>query len=494
MAKDLVLAIDQGTTGTTSLVLDQGGRTLGRHNVEFEQHFPQPGWVEHDADEIWRSVEEATRGALSTAQVSGDAIAAIGITNQRETTLLWDRDGGRPIHRAIVWQDRRTAERCAELRADGHLELTRQRTGLVLDPYFSGTKIAWLLDHVAGARARAERGELAFGTIDTFLIHRLSAGAVHATDVTNASRTLLMDLASLRWDDEMLTLLRVPRGVLPTIMPSAGVLARTKGFSTLPDGVPISGVAGDQQAALFGQACFAVGDAKCTYGTGAFVLANIGERPVVSRFGLLTTVAWQAGGEVAYALEGSAFIAGAAVQWLRDGLGLIASAQEIEALARQVTSTDGVFFVPALAGLGAPYWDPEARGLLCGLTRGTTRAHVARAALEGVAHEVSDLLEAMSEDLGRPVGKLRVDGGAASNALLMQEQANFAGAIIERPYELETTARGAAMLAALGAGLFKSKVEVAQMAPIERTFTPDAHFDRGAAREGWKRAVARARA
>jgi glycerol kinase len=473
--------------------MDRDGKTLGRHNVEFEQHFPGPGWVEHEPEGIWQSVADATAGALKAAGVGGDAIAAIGVTNQRETTLVWERAGGKPIHRAIVWQDRRTSDRCAELRAAGHQELARKKTGLVFDPYFSGTKIAWILDHVAGARKRADAGELAFGTVDSFLVSRLSAGQVHATDVTNASRTLLMDLASRRWDAEMCDLLRVPAALLPKIVPSSGILARTQGLGWLPDGIPIAGIAGDQQAALFGQACFDVGDVKCTYGTGAFVLANIGATPVTSRFGLLTTVAWQLGDEVAYALEGSAFIAGAAVQWLRDGLGLIKSASEIEGLARKVESSDGVYFVPALAGLGAPYWDAEARGVVCGITRGTTSAHLARATLEGIAHQVADLVEAMGEDLGRPMGKMRVDGGAAANDLLLTEQARFAALTIERPHDLETTARGAAMLAALGAGLFRSKDDARRMAPIEKTFTPSASPDRKAARAGWKRAVERAR-
>jgi glycerol kinase len=492
MAKQLILAIDQGTTGTTALVMDPDGKTLGRHTVEFDQHYPGPGWVEHEPEGIWRSVVEAGRAALGAASVSGDAIAAIGVTNQRETTLVWDRATGKPIHRAIVWQDRRTSDRCAELRASGHEDLARRRTGLVFDPYFSGTKIAWILDHVAGARRRADDGELAFGTVDSFLLQRLSAGQVHATDVTNASRTLLMDLATRTWDAEMCELLRVPMTVLPKIVPSAGILARTSGLGWLPDGIPIAGIAGDQQAALFGQACFEVGDAKCTYGTGAFILANVGPAPVESRFGLLATVAWQIDGEVAYALEGSAFIAGAAVQWLRDGLGLIRSAAEIEQLARKVDSSDGVFFVPALAGLGAPYWDAEARGVICGITRATTASHLARAVLEGIAHEVADLLDAMREDLGHPLTKMRVDGGAAHNDLLLSEQAHLAGLTIERPHDLETTARGAAMLAALGAGIFRSKDDARRMAPIERTFAPSG-ADPKLARRGWKRAVARAR-
>lgn len=494
MAEQLLLALDQGTTGSTALVMDLSGRTLGRHNVEFEQHFPQPGWVEHEPEDIWDSQVQAAEGALAAAGIAGERIGAIGVTNQRETTLLWDRSTGRAVHRAIVWQDRRTSEACAELRAAGHEALVKERSGLVLDPYFSGTKIAWMLDHVPGCRQRAEQGELAFGTVDSFLIHRLSGGAAHVTDVTNASRTLLMGLEALAWDDELLAVLRVPRQVLPEIVPSAGQVAVTRGFGPLPDGVPVAGIAGDQQAALFGQACFGVGDAKCTYGTGAFVLTNVGTQPVPSRFGLLSTVGWKLGNEVAYALEGSAFIAGAAVQWLRDGLGLIETAPDIEPLARQVDSSDGVFFVPALAGLGAPYWDAEARGVICGLTRGSTAAHLARATLEAVAHEVTDLLEAMSEDLGKPVSHLRVDGGAAANDLLMEEQARLAGLTIERPEDLETTARGAAMLAALGAGFFPDKDAARKMAPLERSFEPPARTaERDAARAGWKAAVAKAR-
>jgi glycerol kinase len=499
MTADLLLAIDQGTTGTTSLVMDTSGATLGRATREFRQHFPAPGLVEHDADEIWHSVLEAVRGALAAAGVDGDRIAAIGITNQRETTLVWERATGRLIHRAIVWQDRRTSGRCAELRAAGHEDAVKATTGLVLDPYFSGTKISWLLDHVEGARVRAERGELAFGTIDSFLVFRLSGGAaggapIHATDVTNASRTLLMNLATLDWDDAMLALFQVPRAVLPKITGSAERIAVTRGFPHLPDGIPIAGIAGDQQAALFGQACFGVGDAKCTYGTGAFVLTNIGRSPLRSRFGLLTTVAWRIGGEVAFALEGSAFIAGAAVQWLRDGLGLIKSAADIEELARCVPSSGGVSFVPALSGLGAPYWDSDARGLIAGITRGTTAAHLARATLEGIALEVNDLLVAMAEDLGTPLAKMRVDGGAAANDLLMQFQADVSAIAIERPAELESTARGAAMLAGVGAGLFRSSAEAAGMSRVDRLFQIEMNpTDRGAHRRQWADAVARTR-
>lgn len=491
MAKALLLAIDQGTTGSTALVMDLHGKTVGRATVEFPQHFPKPGWVEHDANEISDSVVKAIAGALQNAEVAATSIAAIGITNQRETTLLWERDTGRPIHRAIVWQDRRTAPMCSRLKA--HEGEARERTGLVFDPYFSGTKVRWLLDEVPETRARAERGDLAFGTIDSYLVHRLSGGVAHVTDVTNASRTLLMNLASLTWDDRMLELLDVPSSVLPSIVASAGPIATTRGFPGLPDGIPIAGIAGDQQAALFGQACFETGDAKCTYGTGAFVLVNIGDTPKASKHGLLTTVAWKVGDDVRYAFEGSAFIAGAAVQWLRDGLGLIRSAAEIERLAEQVDSSDGVYFVPALAGLGAPYWDPDARGLICGMTRGTTSSHLARATLEGIAHEVTDLLEAMKEDLGAPLSRIRVDGGAAANTLLMLEQARLAGLTIERPYDLETTARGAAMLAAVGSGLMKNVEEVRRMAPVEKTFAPSTDDRRLTDRLGWKAAVARAR-
>ncbi|HEY6462369.1 MAG TPA: glycerol kinase GlpK, partial [Polyangiaceae bacterium] len=370
--REHLLAIDQGTTGTTALVLAADGRTLGRTNTEFPQHFPKPGWVSHDVREIWTSVEASVRGALKASGVRAEDLAAIGITNQRETTVVWEKGTRRPIDLAIVWQCRRTADVCAKLKEDARLVgRVREKTGLVIDAYFSATKIAWLLDHVAGARARAEKGELAFGTMDSYLVSELTAGAVHATDVTNASRTLLMNLARAEWDPELCATFHVPPQVLPAIVGSAEIVGRTRGVGFLPDGLPIAGIAGDQQAALFGQACFTEGDAKCTYGTGAFALMNIGDRPILSEHGLVTTAAWRVGGRTTYALEGSAFIAGAAVQWLRDGLGIVKSAGEIEALARQVSSSDGVVFVPALAGLGAPYWDQDARGTITGLTRGT---------------------------------------------------------------------------------------------------------------------------
>jgi glycerol kinase len=486
-----LLAIDQGTTGTTAIVINRKGATLGRHTFEFHQHFPKPGWVEHDVEEIWRSVAEAVAFALNAADVSPTSIAAIGITNQRETTVVWERATGKPIHNAIVWQCRRTAETCATLKAAGHEPKVRETTGLVLDAYFSGTKVAWILDNVAGARDKADAGQLSFGTIDSFLVHRLTGRAEHVTDVTNASRTLLMSLARAEWDDDMLALFRVPRGMLPRIVGNAERIGVTKGVSFLPDGIPITGMAGDQQAALFGQACFDVGDAKCTYGTGAFALMNTGATPTPSRHGLITTVGYRIGGETRYALEGSSFIAGAAVQWLRDGLGLIKHARDIEPLARKVASTDGVVFVPALSGLGAPYWDQDARGAIVGITRGTTAAHVARATLEGVAFSVGDLLGAMQLDAGRPITRLRVDGGAAANDLLMQLQADLSRCEIDRPAELESTGRGAAMLAGVGAGLMT--LEAAKgMLRLERQFHPEMSDEtRKAELSRWEAAVRR---
>lgn len=472
MSKHL-LAIDQGTTGTTALVLSLDGRTLGRTTTELPQHFPKPGWVSHDAREIWATVETSVRGAMGGAGVGGKDIAAIGITNQRETTLVWDRATRRPIDLAIVWQCRRTAETCDALKKDARLVArVREKTGLVIDAYFSATKIAWLLDNVGGARARAEAGELAFGTVDSYLVSELTEGAVHAIDVTNASRTLLMNLARAEWDPELLGVFHVPDRVLPKIVGSAEVVGRTRGVAFLPDGIPIAGIAGDQQAALFGQAAFHVGDAKCTYGTGAFALMNIGDRPILSQHGLVTTAAWRIGPTTTYALEGSAFIAGAAVQWLRDGLGIIRTAGEIEALARKVASSEGVVFVPALAGLGAPHWDQDARGTITGLTRATTAAHLARATLEGIAFEVGDLLDAMGKDAQRRPEKLRVDGGAAANDLLMQFQADIAGVVVERPADIESTGRGAAMLAGIGAGLFRALDDVARMTSVQAEFRP----------------------
>ncbi len=494
----VLLAIDQGTTGTTALVMDARGQTLGRATVELPQHYPQPGWVEHDAEEIWETVVSAVAGAKVSAGLSGSEIGAIGITNQRETTLLWERATGQPTQRAVVWQDRRTAERCAALEHAGRAAEVRRITGLVIDPYFSATKIGWLLDEDPGLRKRAEAGAIAFGNIDAYLVYRFAGGAVadapHVTDATNASRTLLMDLARRRWDAGMCDLFGVPEAMLPRIVASAGIIARTRGVPGLPDGIPIAGVAGDQHAALFGQACFDVGQAKCTYGTGAFVLVNTGPQPLTSEAGLLATVAWQVGDRVTYALEGSCFVAGAAVQWLRDGLGIIEEAAQIEELARSVPDSDGVVFVPALAGLGAPHWDPNARGLVTGLTRRTTAAHLARATLEAIAFQVNDLLLAMKADLGAPISRLRVDGGAAADDLLMELQSDLSAVSAERPAELETTARGVAMLAGVGAGIFTGAADAARMISIDRTFSPQMdHQARQRRISQWTEAVSRAR-
>ncbi len=438
-----IVAIDQGTTGTTVLVFDRWGRVVGRAYSEFTQHYPKPGWVEHDPEEIWRVTLRVLRQACRRARVQARDVVALGITNQRETTVLWERRSGRPVHRAIVWQDRRTSSFCEELRARGLEDLVRRKTGLVLDPYFAGTKLHWLLEHVPRAAARAHAGELAFGTIDTWLIWKLTGGAVHATDPTNASRTLLYDIHAGAWDLELCDLLGVPAGVLPEVRPSSGDFGMSAG-SVLGTPVPITGVAGDQQAALFGQGCVESGMAKNTYGTGCFLLLNTGAEPVASRHGLLTTVACDARGGRAYALEGSVFIAGAAIQWLRDGLGLVKKAAESERLARSVDSTLGVYLVPAFVGLGAPHWDAEARGALLGLTRGVTRAHVVRAALEALAYQARDVVDAMAADAGSHLSMLRVDGGAAANDFLMQFQADVLGVPVDRPRVVETTAMGAA--------------------------------------------------
>jgi glycerol kinase len=489
-----LLSIDQGTTGSTAVLLSPTGAVLARANHEFPQHFPRPGWVEHDLEEIWRSVAGVVAEAVERAGVVPADCLGIGITNQRETTVLWDRNTGKAVHRAIVWQDRRTADRCRELKEAGKEAIFRHRTGLVLDPYLAGTKIEWLLDHVEGARARAEKGQLAFGTIDSWLVHRLSGGRAHVTDASNASRTLLYDIAKGRWDEELAAELRVPMALLPEVRTCSEVYGHTYGVPGLPDGIPIAGMAGDQQAALFGQTCFEVGDAKCTYGTGAFLLMNTGTDLVLSENGLLTTIAWRLDNQTVYALEGSAFIAGAAVQWLRDGLGLISSSDQIEAKAREVDSTGDVVFVPALTGLGAPYWDPHARGLIYGLTRDTTAAHLARATLEGVAFQIVDLVDAMQADARRPIRRLRVDGGAARNDLLMQFEADMIGVTIDRPANVETTALGAAYLAGMAVGVFDGLGSLVDAYRIERSFEPqitEAERERHLRR--WRDAVRRAR-
>jgi glycerol kinase len=466
-----ILALDQGTTSSRAILFDRDGGITNVAQREFRQIFPQPGWVEHDANEIWTSQAAVAAEVLAGAGVRGADVAAIGITNQRETTVVWDRRTGQPIANAIVWQDRRTADACDRLRADGLEGLFRDRTGLVLDAYFSGTKLAWLLDHVPGARARAEAGELAFGTIDAWLLWKLTDGRCHVTDTSNASRTLLFNIHTLQWDDELLRALRIPRSVLPDVKASSEVYGEVSTGLGLQS-VKLGGIAGDQQAALFGQMCTSPGMTKNTYGTGCFMLQNTGTKPAVSRHKLVTTVGWTRNGVTEYALEGSVFIGGAVVQWLRDGLGIIKSSDEVEALALSVPDNGDVYLVPAFAGLGAPHWEQYARGEIIGITRGTTAAHIARAALESIAFQSADLLDAMQADAGTPVAELRVDGGAARNDLMMQFQADLIGAPVVRPEVTETTALGAAYLAGLAVGFWKSGDEIAGQWRAERRFEP----------------------
>lgn len=469
---DFVLAIDQGTTGSTVALVDAQGQLCASVNVEVPQMFPRPGWVEHEPAAIWSSVQTALGRLLRRKICKPSDIVAIGITNQRETTLLWDRRTGEALHNAIVWQCRRTADFCESLRAAGHEKLVRRRSGLVLDPYFSASKYRWLLREVPAAKRALKAGALAGGTIDSYLVWQLTAGAEHVTDVSNAARTSLMNLKTLSWDPQLLRLFEVPEEILPQIRPSSGVLGHTKGVRGLPDGIPIAGIAGDQQAALFGQACFAPGDAKCTFGTGSFIVMNTGDEQVSSDSGLLTTVAWQLGSQKpVYALEGGAFICGAAVQWLRDGLQLIRHAQDIEALAASVPDHAGVEFVPALTGLGAPHWATEARGLITGLTRGTGRGHIARATLDAMALQNVDILHCMESDLGKRMRPLRVDGGAAANDLLMQTQADYLGRKLVRPRILETTVAGASYLAGLGVGLWSSTADIKKVWQPQREFS-----------------------
>jgi glycerol kinase len=487
-----VLAIDAGTTGVTVLVVDEEGAVRGKGYREFPQHFPRPGWVEHDPEEWWRATLDSAGDALSAAGVSAAAVAAVGITNQRETTVVWDRVTLRPGHRAIVWQDRRTAPLCEALKADGWEDRIRERTGLVVDPYFSATKLAWLLDEVDGLRGQAEAGRLAFGTVDAYLVARLTAGRVHATDHTNASRTMLFDIRRLDWDPQLLERLRIPPPLLPVVRPSSGEFGRTDPSAFLGIDAPIAGIAGDQQAALVGQACFEPGDAKNTYGTGSFVLLNVGTE-VPSTPGLLTTVAYSDAEGVRYALEGSIFVTGAAIQWLRDGLGIIETAAQAGPLAESVPDAGGVVFVPALVGLGAPWWDPYARGTIVGITRGTTRAHLVRAAVEAMAFQTRDVVDVMTAGAGIRVSALKVDGGATAMDLLCRFQADLLGVPVRRPVVQETTALGAAFLAGLGAGVWSSKEEAAGAWSLDREFTPG---DRAAADAGyarWRAAVDLAR-
>lgn len=484
-----ILALDQGTTSSRALVFNADGKLCGLAQREFAQHFPQSGWVEHDAMEIWQTQLATAREAIHNAGITASDIAAIGISNQRETTVLWDRQTGLPVAPAIVWQDRRTAVHCEALRADGLEAALQQKTGLLLDPYFSATKLAWLLDHTADARYRAERGELAFGTVDSWLIWRLTDGRLHVTDASNASRTLLYNLHTGDWDEELLDLFRIPRKLLPAIVPSSGIVGETDP-EVFGHAIPIAGIAGDQQAATFGQACLKPGMAKNTYGTGCFMLLNTGHDIVVSRNRLLTTQLWRMGQAQQYALEGSVFMGGAIVQWLRDGLGLIGSAADIEQLAMSVPDCGGVILVPAFTGLGAPWWNADARGTIFGMSRGTTRAHIARAALDAIALQCADVLAAMQQDAPTPLTELRVDGGAARNDLLMQRQADLLGVPVVRPQQTETTALGAAYLAGLAVGVWKSADVISAQWTEQRRFEPQIGADeRSAVLSRWRHAV-----
>jgi len=492
---DAVLAIDQGTTGCTAVVLSADGSVLGRATEEFTQHYPQPGWVEHDAEEIWRVSLQVIGIALEAASLEATRLRAIGITNQRETTLIWDRTTGEPLHRAVVWQSRQTSDICEDVRANGLEPLITKKTGLVVDPYFSGSKAKWILDRYPDARRRGESGELLFGTIDSWLLYKLTGGEVHATDPTNASRTLLYDIRSQQWDSELLSIFDVPAAMLPEVKPSSGVFGTTVPAGVLPGGVPVAGIAGDQQAALFGQGCWYPGMVKNTYGTGCFVMLNTGSELRRSSCGLLTTICCDAHGRPAYALEGSVFTTGAAVQWLRDEMGLISRADETEEVALRIEDTQGVYVVPAFAGLGAPYWDMHARGTIVGLTRGSGRDQIIRATLDSIAYQTRDVIDAMNRDSGEAVSELRADGGAAANNYLMQFQADILGVQVVRPQLLETTAAGSAFLAGLGAGLWKDPEELAGVWREDRRFSPKMNVTtRERLYVGWQEAVERARA
>ncbi|ASA96008.1 MULTISPECIES: glycerol kinase GlpK [Anoxybacillus] len=485
-----ILALDQGTTSSRAILFNQKGEIVHIAQKEFTQYFPQPGWVEHNPNEIWGSILAVIATVLSEAAVEPKQIAAIGITNQRETTVVWDKQTGQPIYNAIVWQSRQTAQICEQLKQAGYDDVFREKTGLLIDAYFSGTKVKWILDHVEGAREKAERGELLFGTIDTWLTWKLSGGKVHVTDYSNASRTLMFNIYEQRWDDELLNILHVPKAMLPDVRPSSEIYAHTAPYHFFGQEVPIAGIAGDQQAALFGQACFEEGMAKNTYGTGCFMLMNTGEKAVQSNHGLLTTIAWGIDGKVEYALEGSIFVAGSAIQWLRDGLRMIKEAKDSEAYATKVQSTDGVYVVPAFVGLGTPYWDSDVRGAVFGLTRGTTKEHFIRATLESLAYQTKDVLTAMEADAGITLKTLRVDGGAVKNNFLMQFQSDILGVPVERPVVNETTALGAAYLAGLAVGYWQSREEIAKQWNIDRAFEPKMNVDvQQQLYDGWKKAV-----
>lgn len=490
MSGQYVMALDQGTTSTRAILFERSGRMVAVAQEEFRQHYPKPGWVEHDANEIWATAQNVIRSVLERAQVTASEVHAIGITNQRETAVMWNRRTGEPIYHAIVWQSRQTAEICQALKDAGHEPAFRKKTGLVVDAYFSGTKVRWMLENVPGAREKAEAGDLAFGTIDSWLVFKLTGGKVHITDYTNASRTLMYNIYDLKWDDELLRYLEVPSAVLPEVRSSSEVYGESAPEFTGGVSIPIAGIAGDQQAALFGQACFDVGTAKNTYGTGCFLLMNTGEKGIPSKSGLVTTIAWGIDGKVTYALEGSIFIAGAAVQWLRDELRIIEKSSDSEALAAQAEDTGGVYMVPAFVGLGAPYWDMEARGAVFGLTRGSSKAHLTRAVLDSLAYQTRDVVRAMEEDSGIHLSRLRVDGGAVANNLLMQFQSDILGVPVDRPAVIETTALGAAYLAGLATGFWRGRSQIAENWLLEREFEPKMDATR---REelyaGWKRAV-----
>jgi glycerol kinase len=489
--KKYILALDQGTTSSRAIVFDHDGKICSVAQKEFTQYFPKPGWVEHNPNEIWSSQASVIAESISAIDINGLDIAGIGITNQRETTIVWDVDTEEPIYNAIVWQDRRTADYCDKLKAEGLIDTIREKTGLIIDAYFSGTKIKWILDNVPGARQRAEQGKLRFGNVDSWLVWRLTRGEVHVTDVTNASRTMLFNINTLKWDADLLKLLDIPVSMLPEVKSSSEVYGHTK-TTIFAHEVPISGIAGDQQAALFGQMCIEPGAIKNTYGTGCFVMLNTGEKPVKSENNLLTTIAWKIGDKINYALEGSIYVGGSVVQWLRDGLCCIKSSSEIEELAASVPDSGGVFFVPALTGLAAPYWDQHARGTIIGITRGTTTAHIARAALDGIAFQTYDIARAMAKDMGAPLTELKVDGGASRNNLLMQYQANLLGIKVVRPKITETTALGAAYLAGLAVGFWKDLDEIKQQWQVERTFDPVSDNEEiAAAKQGWADAVRR---
>lgn len=491
MEKKFILALDQGTTSSRAIVFDHNGQIKSVAQKEFTQYFPQPGWVEHNPNEIWSSQASVIAEAISAIDINGLDIAGIGITNQRETTIVWDVDTEEPIYNAIVWQDRRTSEFCDELKAQGLTDKIHEKTGLIIDAYFSGTKIKWILDNVPGARKRAEMGKLRFGNVDSWLVWRLTRGEVHVTDVTNASRTMLFNIHDLKWDEELMKLLDIPMSMMPEVKSSSEVYGHTK-TTIFAHEVPISGIAGDQQAALFGQMCIEPGSIKNTYGTGCFVMLNTGNKPVMSKNNLLTTIAWKIGDQVIYALEGSIYVGGSVVQWLRDGLGFITSSSEIEDLASTVPDSGGVYFVPALTGLAAPYWDQYARGTIVGITRGTTRAHIARAALDGIAFQTYDIAQAMAKDMNASLTELKVDGGASRNNLLMQTQADLLGIKVVRPRITETTALGAAYLAGLAVGFWKNIDDIKNQWQVERCFEPIADSDTvEAAKAGWADAIGR---